>query len=92
MILALETAMWNREDFVLVRISNGEAHRGVVSTEQLGDYGVVVSDDARIQLFARLQLGNEVVVDLLLNSLRLPTAGSQFRQRYRPGHRGNGHR
>ena len=48
---------------------------------ELRDHGVVVADDAGVQLVAGLQLGQKVVVNLLLDGLRLPAAGAELGQR-----------
>ena len=46
-----------------------------------GMHGVVVADDAGIQLLAGLQLGEEVVVDFLLDGFGCPAAVAEFGQR-----------
>jgi hypothetical protein len=55
------------------------------------DDRVVVADDAGVEIFAGLELGDEVVVDFLLNRFGAPTAGSQLGQRDGAGHRGSAH-
>ncbi len=59
---------------------------------QFRNDGVVVADDAGIQLFTGLELGDEVVVNFLLNGFGTPAAGPQFGQRGGAGHRRSAHR
>src|SRR6185436_4250190 len=57
-----ESALWNREYLVLTGISNGEAHRGIVATKQLGDYGVVVRHHRRREHVCAEHLARQEVV------------------------------
>src|SRR5258706_15577318 len=56
-----ERAVWNREYRVLTGISNGEAHRCIVSTKQIGDDGVVCHCGHREHVSAEHLACQEVV-------------------------------
>ena len=51
---------------------------------EFGNDGVVVADDAGIQLFAGLEFGEEVVVNFLLNRFGSPAAIAQLGKCGRP--------
>jgi hypothetical protein len=77
---ALSLALFAQEQEVVLR-QDGDI--------QLGDDGVVISDDAWKKLLTGLQLGEEIVVNLLLDSFGLPAAIAKLRERRRPdGRRG----
>ena len=69
---ALGLALFAEEQHVVLR-EDGDV--------ELGNHRVVVADDARIELLAGLQLGEEVVVNFLLDGFRLPAAGAQLGER-----------